>query len=132
MNNIGQDPIPGLHKISPDNCVLKLLNGPKAGQQFPVNQLRMLIGRSDPPQIQVDIDLASCELDSPAMTSRRHAVLEWQEDELLLTDLNSTNGTYVDGRPLHSLAEKDSPTPCPVKLGSHLVFGNLEFEIIKH
>ena len=32
-----------------------------------------------------------------ATVSRRHASLLWSADELRLTDLNSTNGTSVDG-----------------------------------
>ncbi|MCH2245664.1 MAG: FHA domain-containing protein [Crocosphaera sp.] len=129
-SNIGHDPIPGLSELAPDNCALRLLNGPKAGHQFAINQLRVVIGRSDPPNIQVDIDLTQFELNETPMISRRHALLEWVQGQLILTDLNSTNGTYVNGKPMQVSQDSNCPTSCSIKLNTIIILGNLEFEVI--
>ena len=63
---------------------------------------------------------SSCDLAIPDMTvSRRHATLERTEDGWLLTDLESTNGTRVNGWRVHG---KVSVTP-----GDLVSFGNCEY-----
>lgn len=42
---------------------------------------------------------ADYSVDDPNV-SRRHAVLYWEGDQLFVKDLDSTNGTYVNGRPV--------------------------------
>lgn len=42
---------------------------------------------------------ADYPVDDPNV-SRRHAVLYWEGDQLFVKDLESTNGTYVNGRPV--------------------------------
>jgi Domain of unknown function (DUF1707)/FHA domain len=65
---------------------------------------------------------ASCDLAIPDMTvSRRHATLERTADGWLLTDLESTNGTRVNGWRVHG---KVSVTP-----GDLVSFGNCEYSL---
>lgn len=55
--------------------------------------------------------------------SRKHCLLSRQEDRLIVTDLNSTNGTYLGGRKL---------TPqegLPAAHGDHLVLGTLHMAV---
>ena len=71
-------------------CVLVVIEGPDRGRSFPLDgstPSRMLIGQSP----ACDLRLADREV------SRRHAALEFAERHLRLTDLGSTNGTFVDG-----------------------------------
>jgi DNA-binding NtrC family response regulator len=70
--------------------VLTIVEGPGAGQTYSVaadHPTRMLMGKS-----------AACEvrLGDPAV-SRRHVAMEVVNQRLRLTDLVSTNGTFVDG-----------------------------------
>jgi len=125
---IGYDPIPVT--LSPDSTALQLKNGPKTGQKFSLSKMRNVIGRSSPPHIVVDIDLSECELDRIPMISRRHAVIEWSSGELLVTDLGSSNGTFIDGQQLKPEDNKQPSPPLPLKAGSKLVLANLEFELI--
>jgi hypothetical protein len=62
---------------------------------------------------------ASCDLAIPHMTvSRRHAQLERTKDGWLITDLESTNGTRVNGWRVRG--------KIPVRVGDVVSFGNLE------
>jgi len=128
----GLDPVPGLGRLTPENTGLRLLNGPKAKQQFPLQRMRTLIGRSDPPEVVVDLDLSDCELGDIPMISRRHAVIEWQQGELQIIDLASRNGTIVDGQPLKPAQPHQPSAPVALKMGSKLQLANLEFEVITH
>jgi FHA domain/Domain of unknown function (DUF1707) len=65
---------------------------------------------------------SSCDLAIPDMTvSRRHATLERTADGWLLTDLESTNGTRVNGWRVHGQV---SVTP-----GDLVSFGNSEYSL---
>ena len=71
----------------PDNKRLSLavLQGEGAGRIFPVEKPVVTMGRSD-----ADIVLADAEI------SRNHARIEVRGATILLRDLKSTNGTYVN------------------------------------
>jgi pSer/pThr/pTyr-binding forkhead associated (FHA) protein len=127
---IGLDPIPHNPRLSPEQTFLQLKNGPKAQQRFSLHRISQIIGRSQSPSEPVDIDLGPCEFEGTPMISRRHALVEWQNGNLHICDLNSRNGTWVDGKPLKTQGQ-GKPSPfVPLALGSQLKFGNLELEVI--
>lgn len=127
---IGLDPIPHHHRLSPDRAFLCVKNGPKAQTRFSLQPMSQIIGRNDPPIITVDIDLGPCELDDIPMISRHHALVEWQNGILNICDLNSRNGTWVDGTPLKSQGQ-GKPSPfMALALGSQIKLGNLELEVM--
>ncbi len=65
---------------------------------------------------------ASCDLAIADMSvSRRHATLERTPDGWLLTDLESTNGTRVNGWRIYG--------PVPVHPGDLISFGNIEYQL---
>jgi Nif-specific regulatory protein len=66
------------------------VSGPLAGQIFPLAAARLAIGRDAASDIQLR-DLA---------TSRHHAAIEAREGRLLLRDLESRRGTFVNGVPI--------------------------------
>ena len=69
---------------------LNVIEGPDAGQSFTLDATqptRSLIGQSPACEIRL----------SDREVSRRHAALELVGRRLRLTDLGSTNGTFVDG-----------------------------------
>lgn len=66
---------------------IKILKGPKAGEKFTLSEGDNTIGRS--PQCDIYIN-------SPGI-SKEHAKIVVQNGQITLVDLNSTNGTFVNG-----------------------------------
>jgi len=77
---------------------LELVGGFEIGRRHVVGRSGANIGRTAPSEII----LADSEV------SRNHCRLAIEGDELMVTDLNSTNGTFVDG------VRVRQPTPIPV------------------
>jgi predicted Zn finger-like uncharacterized protein len=75
-------PLPSTKRYS-----LAVIMGANAGQIHTVRKPRVVLGRG----LESDVQLQDSEV------SRRHAMLEIHQDEAVVTDLGSTNGTYVDG-----------------------------------
>jgi len=74
--------LPERHKVS-----LAVIRGDHSGRIFPFNKPAMIIGRSG----------ADIQLDDSGL-SRLHAAVEAYGDRFLLRDLDSTNGTFFDGK----------------------------------
>lgn len=71
------------------------------GIAFPVVEETIVLGRnSSTKKIQNDIDLSS--LDVKKIISRRHAKIQRSSSEFVLYDLESRNGTYLNGTRLSS------------------------------
>lgn len=66
---------------------IAVLQGKASGQIFEINKVRTIIGRAD-----CDVILDDAE------ASRQHASLEILGSRVVVSDLKSTNGTFVDGR----------------------------------
>lgn len=86
--------------------VLVITSGGKAGLEIPLGSEPLTIGRASDAGLQIRDDY----------TSTHHARLLLWGSDWVLQDLDSTNGTFVDGRRI------DSPTPVavgvPVKVGA--------------
>ena len=67
---------------------LEIVAGEKLEKRYVVSPLGLKIGRSAP----ADVILADSRV------SRTHCIVELADDRLKVSDLNSTNGTYVDGK----------------------------------
>jgi predicted Zn finger-like uncharacterized protein len=80
---------------------LAILDGPDAGKVFRIEQAKVVIGRSS-----ADLTLDDIE------ASRNHAAIEVRDPVVLLYDLESTNGTLVDGEKITA----------PVELHNHSEF----------
>jgi len=85
---------------------LKVLEGEEQGTVYPVNKPRFLIGRTN-------ADAAI----NDTLVSRLHCALEISADGVVLQDLESTNGTLVDGKPIRSAPLSDGAT---FRIGSHV------------
>jgi len=83
---------------------LDFQHGPHAGSEFVIRKQSVTVGRS------LENDLV---LDSPDV-SRRHARLDSTGGALMLTDLDSTNGTKVNGRAVQTRA---------IAVGDEVTFG---------
>ena len=95
---------PSPESSSREACLV-VINGVDLGKKYSLVQSSTLIGRSSKVDIQIDED----------SISRNHAIIEKREGEFVIRDLESTNGTYVNDRPIrtHSLRDGDQ-----IKIGS--------------
>jgi pSer/pThr/pTyr-binding forkhead associated (FHA) protein len=128
-SGFGSDPI-FQARLTPDNAKLLVRNGSGANQKFALNQMRAIIGRSDAPMSIADIDLTECKIDNKSAISRPHAVIEWVEGKLQIIDLDSTNGTFVNGKKLLTTAPRQPSSPEILKSGDIIKLGNIELEVI--
>ena len=80
----------------PEGWSLIANSGPEKGQQIPIRE-RTEIGRA----LECDISILE-----PAL-SRKHAEIEPVDGKLIIRDLGSANGTYVNGEKVDELSLKD-------------------------
>ena len=81
---------PVVRPVTAPGCVLTVVSGPGAGARFPIEDLgtrRVLVGQS----VACDVKLED------RAVSRRHAAIELDSLGVRVTDLDSTNGTWVNG-----------------------------------
>lgn len=98
-----------LHEGDKVHC-LQRLDGKLPETRFVVTPTGLKIGRTAPAEIIV----------AGAGVSRTHCLIELAADKLRITDLNSTNGTYIDNNRI----ERSEILP----VGSVLRVGNVSFE----
>jgi hypothetical protein len=78
---------------------LIVIRGEKLNAEFPVYNGKNFIGRSsDKP---VDIDLTGHEAPEQVWSSRQHAVISFDRGLLMIEDMSSLNGTFVNRSRLH-------------------------------
>ena len=96
---------------------LRVLSGSHEGKEIGITSEKFLIGRSE-----------SCQLRPKSESvSRKHCVLVMKDNRLLIQDLKSRNGTYVNDKRLPIDKAK------VLKAGDQLRIGKLLFEIeIEH
>jgi len=90
---------------------LVITSGPKEGMEIELPREQLTIGRSGESGLVIRDDY----------TSTHHARLMLWNDEWVIQDLDSTNGTFLDG------ARVTLPTPVPV--GSTVTIGTTSFEL---
>lgn len=83
---VEEEPLPG------ERIVLVVKKGPIVGQRFPIESKEITLGR-DP---QSDIFL------NDITVSRKHAKIATTPDGIIITDVGSLNGTYVNGKRVES------------------------------
>jgi hypothetical protein len=75
------------HVTTATELSLTGVSGPYLGRQFALNKGANAIGRSEGDII----------LEEDRQVSRKHCVIVWSEDGLIVRDVGSTNGTFVGG-----------------------------------
>ena len=73
---------------------LKVLRGQKRDVEYPIYEGLNFIGRAD--DKPVDIDLEDQEPPDRVWSSRQHALITFEDNKLMIEDLNSSNGTFVN------------------------------------
>ncbi|MFH0902233.1 MAG: GGDEF domain-containing protein [Pseudomonadota bacterium] len=71
--------------------------GAELGKRFVLDKVAFVLGRGSDSDIQIDRD----------SVSRRHARIFRTDDEWIVEDLGSTNGSYVNDRPIQQAVMKD-------------------------
>lgn len=85
-------------KVSPRNLALRFISGKYQGGEFPLAENQeIFVGRSS------DLDMVLVE----DMVSRRHARIACTDEQILIEDLGSTNGTFVNGEKIKKTALKE-------------------------
>jgi formylglycine-generating enzyme required for sulfatase activity len=75
-----------VEELSEPLFTLTVVEGPLEGESFAIFDATVTIGRTPDNVIQIE----------DTQISRRHAQLEWRDDALWVTDLRSTNGTFLN------------------------------------
>lgn len=81
--------LPNKSTNSREACLV-VINGVDLGKKYSLAQASTVIGRSTKVDIQIDEE----------SISRSHAVIDNYGEEIMVRDLESTNGTYVNDRPI--------------------------------
>ena len=93
--------------------VLVVVRGAVAGEEHPVDREKLVLGRGPGVDVAFDDD----------QISAHHAALEFTGEAFRIQDLGSTNGTFVNGKPVQAreLAAGDR-----IELGRHQLQLRLE------
>jgi pSer/pThr/pTyr-binding forkhead associated (FHA) protein len=103
---------PGGENASTDNATrLVITSGQKAGAEFPLGRDEITIGRSSDSAIIIRDDY----------TSTHHARLMLWNGRWMIQDLDSTNGTFLNGSRV--------TVPTPIPLGATVKVGATTFEL---
>jgi len=92
---------------------LVVVRGSPAGEEHPLDREKLVLGRGP------EVDLA---FDDDEMSSQ-HAAIEFTGACFRICDLGSTNGTFVNGKPVHA---RDLQAGDRIVLGRHLLQLRLE------
>ncbi|WP_431246150.1 FHA domain-containing protein FhaB/FipA [Leifsonia xyli] len=85
---------------------LVITSGPRAGTELPLGRDPITVGRSSESNLVIRDDY----------TSTHHARLLLWNDEWMIQDLDSTNGTFLDGRRV--TVPTQVPLDTPIKIGT--------------
>ncbi len=89
-------------------CLI-VLRGSAVGQVFKVDRSTITIGRADDAEVYLNDD----------GVSRQHAqLIRYSHELMVLKDLESTNGTYINGQPIKAKALKDGDR---IQIGSFTI-----------
>jgi predicted Zn finger-like uncharacterized protein len=95
---------------------LACISGPDSGRIFEIDKPRVVIGRANADIVVADIQC-----------SRQHAVIEVMDERVFLSDLNSTNGTYVNDERV-SRAELENRTEFEIGTTTLMLIRSFERE----
>lgn len=87
VKELSRDIIEHLKKIPKNKSGIIIIKGPNIGDKFYLKKDKFSIGRSSDSDILLD-DIT---------VSRQHAVIEKYNEEFIMRDLGSLNGSYING-----------------------------------
>jgi hypothetical protein len=101
---------------------LLVLRGQKRNVEYPIYDGLNFIGRAD--EKPVDIDLEDQEPPDRIWCSRQHACISFENDQLAIEDLNSSNGTYVNRTRVYPGQRR------PLSVNDIVQIGNVQLKVI--
>jgi hypothetical protein len=101
---------------------LLVLRGQKRNVEYPIYEGLNFIGRAD--EKPVDIDLEDQEPPDRVWCSRQHACISFENDQLEIEDLNSSNGTYVNRTRVYPGQKR------PLAVNDIIQIGNVQLKVI--
>lgn len=118
----GDDEIEETNELSHE--ILFLIRG--MVERFELKQGQIIkIGRYDISENAQELDLTPYGAGDRGV-SRDHAQVHVEDAGIFITDLNSTNGTYIHGKRL------DPQTPTLLQKGTELLLGRLTLQVMFH
>ena len=101
---------------------LLVLRGQRINHEYPLYEGRNVIGRfADRP---VDIDLVFQEAEGQIWSSRQHATITFDRNLLYVEDLNSLNGTWLNGARLSAGQKR------PLKANDVIQIGTVQLRLV--
>jgi pSer/pThr/pTyr-binding forkhead associated (FHA) protein len=97
---VGDQPVVGSIRTRTKPFLLQQLEGPGAPRDFALELDEIVVGRS----VQAHISIDSGRI------SRKHLMLKRQGQEYSATDLNSSNGVFLNGVKAHSAVLREGDT----------------------
>jgi len=94
-------------------ATLVVVRGSLAGEEYALDRDKLVLGRGP----GVDLAFEDTEMSS------QHVAIEFSGEGFRVGDLGSTNGTFVNGKPVHA---KDLKSGDRIELGRHLFQFRLE------
>jgi hypothetical protein len=101
---------------------LLVLRGQKRNVEYPIYEGANFIGRAD--EKPVDIDLEDQEPPDRVWCSRQHACISFENDQMSIEDLNSSNGTYVNRTRIYPGQKR------PLTVNDIIQIGNVQLKVI--
>lgn len=114
--------------LTMDLAALQVIKGRRAGVCIPLNKVNLIMGRTA--NLAVDIDLNDQEQGEERLVSRRHAELSWEQGKLLIRDLGSARGTFVNNERLPSSGRGQAGGARELKCGDLLRLADIELKVI--
>ena len=101
---------------------LLVLRGQKRNVEYPLFEGLNFIGRAD--EKPVDIDLEEQEPPDRIWCSRQHACVAYESNQLIIEDLNSANGTYVNRTRVYPGQKR------PLSINDVIQIGNVQLKVL--
>ena len=115
--SLGQIPAPPL--MASGNVGVRCIAGPLMGQTFSIGSEGIIVGRDHDCAIRFPMD-------QPGI-SRHHCSLRWDQGGLILTDMGSSHGTFLqNGMQIYN----QQPTPLTVNTCFYLVNAGIMFQVV--
>lgn len=108
----------------PPGAQPKLLvqRGQKPKAEYPLFEGPNFVGRAD--EKPVDVDLEDQEPPDRVWSSRQHACIHFEDGQLSIEDLNSSNGTFVNRAHIYPGTKK------PLNVNDVIQIGNVQLKVI--
>src|SRR5207302_7989560 len=117
-------PVSAADAALPPNAEPKLIvqRGQRRNAEYPIYEGLNFIGRAD--EKPVDIDLEEQEPPDRIWCSRQHACINFENSQLLIEDLNSANGTYVNRTRVYPGQKR------PLSVNDIVQIGNVQLKVL--